>query len=96
MMAMNSLSSVMDTISNPDMSGWEKFTSITLSLSMAVPMLINGWKSLNSVINMETITIGLNTIAKKLNEHATRAQTNAKSKDHIMTKKLNKETAKNT
>jgi hypothetical protein len=33
------LGSVIDTIKNPDMTGWEKFVAIMASLSMAVPMV---------------------------------------------------------
>ena len=37
--AISSLSSIVDTIQNPEMSGWEKFTSIAMSLAMIIPML---------------------------------------------------------
>jgi hypothetical protein len=33
------LGSVIDTIKDPDMTGWEKFVAILTSVSMAVPMV---------------------------------------------------------
>ena len=37
--AISSLSNIVDTIQDPELSGWEKFTSIAMSLAMTIPML---------------------------------------------------------
>ena len=54
-MGISSLGSVLDTISNPDLSGWEKFSSILMSLSMGIPMLITGVTGLNSVLGISSV-----------------------------------------
>ena len=38
-MAFNAFKSIKETFENPDLSGWEKFTSILMSLGMAIPAL---------------------------------------------------------
>ena len=46
MMGLNSLGSIIDTLKNPDLSGWEKFSKVMMSLGMGLPMVINGMGSL--------------------------------------------------
>lgn len=47
-MALNSLKSLKDTISNDDLSTFEKTTQIMMSLGMTIPMLTTGIKSLGN------------------------------------------------
>ena len=42
---LQSLSSAFEALSNPDLSGWDKFLSVTMSLTMAFPMFTSGIKS---------------------------------------------------
>ena len=48
-MGVNSIKAAIDTFNNDDMAFGEKFLSITMSLSMGLPMLINGFKALLKV-----------------------------------------------
>ena len=48
-MGITSLKSAVDTIQDPDLSAWEKFSSVSMSLSMGIPMLMNGLTSLGGV-----------------------------------------------
>ena len=48
------------TISNPNMSGWEKFLSITSAVAMAIPLMINGFSGLTTILGMFN---GVQTIA---------------------------------
>ena len=69
-MGINSLKAAFTAIKDPDASGWEKFSSVLMSLSFAIPALINGWQGLKGVIallNAETIALGLNSVAQWAN-----------------------------
>ena len=66
-MAFQMLGNMIDTIKDPDVSGWEKFQSILMTLGMTIPMLISVWGTLKSLISAETA-------AKLLNVAATIAQ----------------------
>ncbi|MBO7536416.1 MAG: phage tail tape measure protein, partial [Bacilli bacterium] len=57
MMGLNALGSIIDTLKNPDLSGWEKFTKVMMSLGMGVPMVVTGlgnmiklYKDLNNAV----------------------------------------------
>ena len=41
-MGLSSLSAAWDTLTNPDISGWEKFSSVFMSVAMGLPAVING------------------------------------------------------
>jgi hypothetical protein len=49
------LSSIFDTIRDPDISGWEKFTTILTTLSMLIPTLVNAMSGWSKIINKETL-----------------------------------------
>ena len=49
-MALSSISSINDVLQDDTLTNWEKFTSITTSLIMIIPMLINGAQGLSSAI----------------------------------------------
>ena len=72
-MAFSMLNSTIDTLQNPDVSGWEKFSSVLMTLGMTIPMLISLWGTLKSLISTETI-------AKIANVAATIAQAAAEKK----------------
>ena len=52
-MVANSLSSIIETITDPDLSGLDKAKSILLSLAMMIPMLISGVRSIGTAITAE-------------------------------------------
>ena len=57
-MALSSLSGIINTLKNPDMSGWEKFTSVLMSASMTIPMLISGFGTMKtSLVSMNTAMV---------------------------------------
>ena len=49
-MALSSLQGAWNTLQDPDMSGWEKFLSLSTSLGMAIPMLVSSMSGLNSML----------------------------------------------
>lgn len=64
----------MDTLSNPDASGWEKFLSVLTTLGMLIPNVINLYNSLDLIVKkanqnrtQETLTIQANTDALRNN-----------------------------
>ena len=94
--AFQMLSSAWDTIKDPDVSGWDKFLSIMMTLGMVIPTFISIYKTLKSVISLETV-------AKIANAAATMAQTAAeqsygqvKGQNNIKIKQSTKETWKDT
>ena len=44
-MGLTSLKSAFDDIKNPDISGWEKFTTVLMSLSIGISSTINGFNN---------------------------------------------------
>lgn len=66
-MAFQMLGSMIDTLKDPDVSGWEKFQSVLMTLGMTIPMLVSVWSTLKSLISAETV-------AKIANVAATIAQ----------------------
>jgi hypothetical protein len=73
--AITMLSNVFTTLSDPDVSGWEKFTNVLTTMTMLIPTLISLYGSLKTLINQETAeklanlgaTLGLAIAEKKLN-----------------------------
>jgi hypothetical protein len=47
--ALSMLGGITDTLQDPDMSGWEKFTSILTTLTMLIPTLLSLWTSLKTL-----------------------------------------------
>ncbi|MBR6516155.1 MAG: hypothetical protein IKT40_04795 [Bacilli bacterium] len=74
------LGSVIDTIKDPDMTGWEKFVAILTSVSMAVPMVAMTITSLKTAFGGLTIEAIGNTAAQLANAAATLLNTQAKKK----------------
>ena len=94
--AMQSLSSIGDVFSNKDMTAGEKFLQITMSLSMAIPMLVNGLKALRLAKLKDLATTTLSTIVKVANAAATNAQAKAEARKAAATNASRKETDKQT
>ena len=69
-MAVSSLKSAWDTLQNPDLTGWEKFTRVTTSLGMALPALIPIFSKLLIVSKANTIEMEKNTLATMENDLA--------------------------
>jgi hypothetical protein len=47
--AFNMISSAIDTLSDPDTSGWEKLTTVLMTLGMVIPTLVSVWKTLKTL-----------------------------------------------
>lgn len=71
-MAVNTLLGIFDVLNNEDMTFWDKLLSITTSLTMVIPMLISGIKTLT------TIELA-NTLGKIANAAATWGQAAAEN-----------------
>ena len=74
------LGSVIDTIKDPDMTGWEKFVAILTSVSMAVPMVAMTITSLKTAFGGLTVEAISNTAAQLADAAATFLNTQAKRK----------------
>ncbi|WP_291627867.1 hypothetical protein [Clostridium sp.] len=48
---LRSLKSTIETISNPELSGWEKFSSLLISLPMILTSFNNIWKNTTNLMN---------------------------------------------
>ena len=72
-LAFSMVGSALDTIQNPELSGWEKFVSVMGTLGVLLPTLIGLWKGLKTIINLDTV-------AKIANIAATLAQAAAEKK----------------
>lgn len=75
-----SISGAVDTLTNPDLSGWEKFLGLLNSGSMALMMSIQMISSLNTMLTKNSATTAANTLTKGLNAVAT--YLNAKAEEH--------------
>jgi hypothetical protein len=54
-MAINSFKGAWNALTNPDLSAFEKFSQITTSMAMGIPMLISSLKTMKSAINETAI-----------------------------------------
>ena len=72
--AVSMLSSWIDTIKDPDMSGWDKTLQTITSLSMAIPMLVSGLKALKTGYTLLNTALTSETTAKSINLAITAAQ----------------------
>ena len=78
-MSFQMLSSMIDTLNSPDVSGWEKFSSVLMTLGMTIPMLISVWGTLKSLISAETVAKIANVAATIAQTYAERSLKNAKN-----------------
>lgn len=65
-MGVSSVVSAINAVNDEDLSGWEKFSSILMSLSMGLPMLCNGLLKFTTLISAKSITkiAGLENLGK--------------------------------
>lgn len=65
-MGVSSVISAINAVNDEDLSGWEKFGSILMSLSMGLPMLCNGLLKFTALISAKSITkiAGLENLGK--------------------------------
>lgn len=95
-MAFSMLSSTIDTLQSPDVSGWQKFTSILMTLGMLIPALVGAWGSLKSLISAETVVKIANSLATLGQAAAERKLNKEKSGSYKVTKQNIKDTVKDT
>jgi hypothetical protein len=62
-MAMMQIQSLMNTLNNPDTTGWEKFTTVLMTLGFIIPSIVGVIKSLSSAFSLETLAKIANTAA---------------------------------
>jgi hypothetical protein len=53
--AFSSLNAMMKTVSDPNVSGWDKFTSIMLSLGTVFPMIVSSLGNINNLLKTSTM-----------------------------------------
>jgi hypothetical protein len=70
--ALQMMGGMVDTLKDPDVSGWDKFISVFSTLAMTIPMVISVFKGLKSIMEKDTIATGLNTVAKWINALASK------------------------
>lgn len=82
--AISMVNGAINTLRDPDVSGWEKFTSILMTLGTLIPMITTIWNGFKEVKIGETLTtIGdsiatkVNTKLKEENADATKKQSDA-------------------
>ena len=89
-MTLQSINSIINTINNPDLSSWEKFLNISMSLGMIIPSIVRTWTQLNTmlgaqssvldVINAKSLARQANQIKENALDTASIAIQNAKNK----------------
>ena len=69
---LRSLKSTIETISNPELSGWEKFSSLLISLPMVLTSFNNVWKNTTNLMNFGAQSLAklkAGTIAYQIAQH---------------------------
>ena len=86
-MGLTSLKSAFDAIKNPDISGWEKFTTVLMSLSIGLGSVINGLGKLGPLYNSIAISLQGLLVAQQLNTIATEKENLIRLTNIILNKK---------
>jgi hypothetical protein len=94
--AINMLGTMFDTLSDPDVSGWEKFTTILTTLSMLIPTMISLWGTFKTLLGQETIAKIANVAATIAQAAAEKKLNDTKGSSSGTTKKSIKETVADT
>ena len=100
---LNSAKGAFDALTNPDLSGWEKFTSVLSSLAMIVMMTVSVMESLGKAIKglqkaqvKKTLTTIASAAAEWLDAEATKKNAKTKLQKAAATDKSTKETNEDT
>ena len=98
-MLVSSISGLMNTIEDPDASGWEKFGSVLTSVSMiamsfsgVIKGIQAGYELFNTGVLKNTAISIANALANRANEKALEKQNAAKAKNKVVTDATNKST----
>lgn len=95
-MAFQMLGSAFDTLQDPDVSGWEKLSTILMTLGMTIPMLVSAWSTLKSLISAETVSKIANVAATIAQVGAEKALNKEKGLSHETTKRNKEKTDQDT
>ena len=76
-MALSALKGMWDTLSNPDLTFWEKLGTIFTTLGSVIPALVMTWKSLSDSKIKDAISTALDTAATWANVDAKKAEAQA-------------------
>ena len=100
--ALRSFNSMIQTLSDPDISGWEKFTSVLFSISMIVPgvsSVLKGLGTVNAFLQQQSqkqfLTLSLENVATDANTVVLTKNQKAKIDNILASKKLNDAFKKN-
>lgn len=101
-MALQSFNSMIQTLSDPDISGWEKFTSVLFSISMIVPgvsSVLQGLGTVNAFLQQQSqkqfLTLSLENVAIEANTIVLTQNQKKKIDNILVSKKLNDAFKKN-
>ena len=101
-MTLQSFNSMMQTLSDPDISGWEKFTSVLFSISMIVPgvsSVLRGLSTTNAFLQQQSqkqfLTLSLENVAIEANTIILTQNQKKKIDNILASKKLNDAFKKN-
>ena len=81
----NSIKSAFQALNNPDLKGWEKFSTVLMSVSMIIPMLLSGVKNYMKVQSYWNSLIDINTAKMIANKVALIASTQVQNKEGLAT-----------
>ena len=84
-MGISSLAAIGDTISNPNLSGWDKFVSVLMSASMAIGSFLPILKSAKALYSSLKIAVEAETFAKAASISVNAASAAIKDKEAIAT-----------
>ena len=84
-MGLSSLTAIADTISNPDLSGWDKFVSVLMSASMALGNFLPILKSAQILYSSLKFAVEAETLAKAASISVSTASAVIKNKDALAT-----------
>lgn len=84
-MGLSSLTAIGDTISNPNLSGWDKFVSVLMSASMAIGSFLPILKSAKALYSSLKIAVEAETFAKAASISVNAASAAIKNKEAMAT-----------
>ena len=84
-MGISSLTSIFTTLSNPDLSAWDKFTSVLMSASMALGSFLPVLKSAQTLYSSLKFAVEAETLAKAASISVGTASAVVKNKDALAT-----------